>query len=169
MTTDPIGALADNDEALKLNPRSLAGLQNKANLLGRLGRTQEAIRVLDQAVDLYPDFIPARSGRGVYHARLSERELAIEDAEFSLQQDKSAANVYQLAGIYALTSRTAPKDRQEALRLLSLALTKDVGLVDVIPHDKDLDPIRQDASFIQLLDKARSLRVSLEEHSRKAP
>ncbi|HEV2948163.1 MAG TPA: protein kinase [Gemmataceae bacterium] len=169
MTTDPIGALADNDEALKLNPRSLAGLQNKANLLGRLGRTQEAIRVLDQAVDLYPDFIPARSGRGVYHARLSERELAIEDAEFSIHQDKSAANVYQLAGIYALTSRTMPKDRQEALRLLSLALTKDVGLVDVIPNDKDLDSIRQDASFIQLVDKARSLRASLEEHSRKAP
>src|SRR6266851_560127 len=33
MATDPTGALADIDKALKLNPRSLAGLQNKAHLL----------------------------------------------------------------------------------------------------------------------------------------
>jgi serine/threonine protein kinase/tetratricopeptide (TPR) repeat protein len=169
MMADPAGALADTEEALKLNPRSLAGLQNKAHLLGRMGKTQEAIRALDQAVDLYPDFIPARAGRGVYYARLSQRDLAHHDAEVSLRQDKSASNVYQLAGIYALTSRTTPEDRREALRLLSLALSKDVGLVDLISGDKDLDPIRQDAKFLQLVDKARSLRASLQEHSQKTP
>lgn len=169
MASDPAGALADIEEALKINPRSLAGLQNKAHLLGKLGRNQEAIRVLDQAVEWYPDFVPARSGRGVYHARLSQWDLARQDAQDSLQQDKGPANVYQVAGIYALTSRAHPEDRREAIKLLSLAYSKDLGLLDLMPSDKELDPIREDAGFVQLVDQARKLRASVDEHSRKSP
>jgi serine/threonine protein kinase/Flp pilus assembly protein TadD len=169
MATDPKGALADIDKALQLNPRSLAGLQNKAHLLGRLGRNQEAIQVLDREVELYPDFVPARAGRAVYRARLGHRDLAHQDAHESLNQDKGATNVYQVAGVYALTSRTNPDDRREALRLLSQALTKEMGLLDLIPGDKDLDPIRQHAGFVQLVDKARNLRASVDENSGKTP
>jgi tetratricopeptide (TPR) repeat protein len=163
MNSDPKGALADFDEGLKLNPRLLAGLQNKAHLLGRSGQNQDALRVLDQAVEWYPDYVPARAGRGVYHARLSHRDLAHQDAEESLRRDKSPLNVYQLAGIYALTSRTHPEDRKEALRLLSMALVKDVGLLNQLENDKDLDPIRQDKEFTQLVTKTRALRASLDE------
>jgi tetratricopeptide (TPR) repeat protein len=169
MPSDLPGALADIEEALKINPRSLAGLQNKGHILGKLGRNQEAIEVLDQAVALYPDFVPARAGRGVYHARLSHRDLALQDAEESLRQDKSPTNVYQVAGIYALTSRTHPQDRQDALRFLSQALVKDLGLLDWVSTDKDLDPIRQEAGFVQLVDKARKLRASVSDHSQQTP
>jgi serine/threonine protein kinase/Flp pilus assembly protein TadD len=169
MATDPDQALSDMDHALKLNPRSLAGLQNKAHILGRLGRNREGIQVLDRAVELYPEFVPARAGRAVYHARLGERDAALQDAEESLKQDKGAANIYQIAGVYALTSRTNPEDRREALRLLSLALTKNVDLLDLIPIDKDLDPIRSDAAFISLVDKARSFRASVTASTAKVP
>jgi serine/threonine protein kinase/Tfp pilus assembly protein PilF len=157
MATDPKGALADIEEALKLNPRSLGGLQNKAHLLGRLGRNQEGIQVLDKAVELYPDYVPSRAGRGVYHARLSHRDLAHQDAEESLRRDKSPKNVYQLAGIYALTSRTHPEDQKEAIRLLSMAFAKDAGLLSLLENDKDLDPIRQSKEFTALVDKTRAL------------
>jgi serine/threonine protein kinase/tetratricopeptide (TPR) repeat protein len=166
MAGDPKGALADFDEALKHNPRLLAGLQNKAHLLGRMGQNEDALRVLNQAVKWFPDYVPARAGRGVYHARLSHRDLAHGDAEESLLRDKSPSNVYQLAGIYALTSRTHPDDRKEALRLLSMALVKDVGLLNLLDIDKDLDPIRQDKEFIQLVNKTKALRASLNELSR---
>jgi len=166
MASDPKGAMADLDEALKLNPRLLAGLQNKAHLLGRMNRNEEALRALDQAVEWFPDYVPARAGRGVYHARLSHRDLAHLDAEESLRRDKSPSNVYQLAGIYALTSRSNPEDRKEALRLLSMALVKDVELVNLLETDKDLDPIRQDKEFTQLVNKSRALRSSLNELSR---
>jgi serine/threonine protein kinase/tetratricopeptide (TPR) repeat protein len=163
MAGDPQGALADFNKGLKLNPRLLAGLQNKAHLLARMGQNEAALRVLDQAVEWYPDYVPARAGRGVCHARLSHRDLAHQDAEESLRRDKSPRNVYQLAGIFALTSRTHPEDRKEAMRLLTTALVRDVGLLKELENDKDLDPVRQDKEFTQLVIKTRAVRASLDE------
>ena len=78
---DPRAALADYESALKLNPRYLTALQNKANVLAEdLGRTEEAIAALDTLLGLYPDYVPARAGRGVLHARLGRREAAHADA-----------------------------------------------------------------------------------------
>src|SRR5207302_7856877 len=128
----------------KLNPRSLAALQNKAHVLSKLGRNEEAARALDKAVDLYPDFVLARAGRGVLLARLGEREAAHQDAEQCLAHDNKPLTLYQLAGIYALTSQKNADDRRHAFRLLSLALQKGCGF-DLLETDKDLDPIRDSA------------------------
>src|SRR5207245_10087530 len=108
LSTDLPGALADFDKALEFNPRSLAAMQNKAHVLGRSDRPEEAVRVLDRAVELYPDFVPSRSGRRVYHGRLGHRAEALADAKESLLLDTSAPNLYPVAGIYALTSRQEP-------------------------------------------------------------
>ena len=79
---DPHGALADFDAALALNPRSQSALQNKANVLSEhLGRTEEAIRVLDTAIEHHPDYVKALAGRGVLLARLGRREAALRDAQ----------------------------------------------------------------------------------------
>src|SRR5204863_2680405 len=77
LATDLPGALADFERALECNPRSLAALQNKAHVLGRAGRNEEAAQTLDRAVELFPDFVPSRAGRGVYHARLGRRAAAV--------------------------------------------------------------------------------------------
>src|SRR5207302_698991 len=127
LAADPPGALADFEEALMLNPRSQSALQNKAHVLGKLGRTAEAVQALDAAVALYPDFVPARSGRGVLLARLGEREAALRDAREALRRDTKAATLYQAAGIYALTSQQQPDDRREAFRLLAAALRQGFG------------------------------------------
>src|SRR5262249_19029926 len=57
------GALADFQRALKLNPKSQLALQNIAHILSEKGRTEEALRILDRELDLYPDHVYARSGR----------------------------------------------------------------------------------------------------------
>jgi tetratricopeptide (TPR) repeat protein len=127
MATDPRAALGDYDQALRLNPRSLVALQNKAHLLSKQGRNEEAARVLDRAVDVYPDFLLARAGRGVLRARLGQRQAAHQDAADCLARDRKPLTLYQLAGIYALTSRTNPEDRRQAFRLLSAALQQGCG------------------------------------------
>src|SRR5262249_17528221 len=67
---DPAGALTDVEEALKLDPEFVYGLQFKAYVLAeRLNRQDEAIEVLNRTVALYPHFVPARAGRGVLLAR----------------------------------------------------------------------------------------------------
>jgi tetratricopeptide (TPR) repeat protein len=155
--TDLPGALEDFDKALEFNPRSLAALQNKGSVLGRSGRAEDAARVLDRAVALYPDFVPSRAGRGVYLARQGKRAAALEDARESLRRDTSPSNLYQVAGIYALTSHEQPDDRLEAFRLLSLALRQGFGF-DLLETDRDLGPVRDQPEFKRLVEAARSVR-----------
>jgi eukaryotic-like serine/threonine-protein kinase len=159
MNADPRAALDDFDQALKLNGRSLAALQNKAHILGKLGRNEEAARALDRAVEAYPDFIPARAGRGVLLARLGQREAAHKDAVDCLARDNKAMTLYQLAGIYALTSAKNAEDRQQAFRLLSVSLQRGIGF-DLLETDRDLDPIRSCPEFQTLVEAARAIRLT---------
>jgi serine/threonine protein kinase/Tfp pilus assembly protein PilF len=151
----PKEALADFDRALRLNPRSRDGLQDKAAVLSeKLGRTKEAVEVLNKEIELYPEFVPARAGRGVLLARLGKRDEAIRDAEECVRRDVEPLTLYQVANIYALTSRKQPDDRQRAILLLNWALDKGFGS-DYIGTDTDLDPIRGDADFQRLLAKVQ--------------
>ncbi|MDG3008080.1 protein kinase domain-containing protein [Paludisphaera mucosa] len=145
--SDPDGALEDFRQALRLDPRSLAALQNSAHVLSRTPeRAEEAIRLLGRALEAFPDYVPARSGRGVLLARLGRREEALADAEGALSRDSSPATLYQLAGVYAQTSRREPGDAAAALGLLSRALRGGFGW-DLVAVDPDLDPIRARPEF----------------------
>jgi serine/threonine protein kinase/tetratricopeptide (TPR) repeat protein len=156
---DPEGALSDFDAALSINPRSKSALENKAFVLAeRLGRPEEAIRVYDTTLLHHPDDAKAVGPRGVYHARLGRREAALSDARAALAlgdqaptAQEQAFTIYQVAGIFALTSRQQPEDRREALRLLALALRKDASWLRVLPGDHDFDPIRDRPEFRELL------------------
>jgi tetratricopeptide (TPR) repeat protein len=154
---DPMGALADLDRALALNPRSFEGLQNKAALLSdKLSRDDEALQVLEEAVRCYPDSVLARGGRGILLARQGKRNQAVADAREALLLDPSPRTQYQVAGIYAQTSRHNAADRVQALHLLSSALRAGASL-DRVKDDHDLDPLREDAEFQRVLAAARAL------------
>ena len=106
----------------------------------------------------HPDDAKAVGPRGVYHARLGRREAALADARAALAladqaptgQEK-AFTIYQVAGIYALTSRQQPEDHREALRLLALALRTDASWLQVLPDDHDFDAIRDRPEFHELI------------------
>jgi len=151
-------ALADFDEALKLNPRSRAALRNKAHVFAeKLDRPEDAIAALDRVVQHHPDFPTAYAERGVMHARLGNRDLALADAQAALERDNSPPLRYQTACIYALTARTHPKDREPALRLLRDALRLGYG-AGFLADDKDLDAIRTHPEFRRLQDAVTALQ-----------
>jgi serine/threonine protein kinase/Tfp pilus assembly protein PilF len=157
LADDPKGALADVEEALKINPFSVFGLQLKAHILGeRLDRPDDALKVLNRAVELHPDHAPTRAGRGVQLARLGRRADALKDAHEALLRDTRAPNLYQVGCIYALTSKTERDDRLEARRLLWSAL-KTGFAIDIVDTDTDLDPLRDDSEFKRLVEKAKTL------------
>jgi tetratricopeptide (TPR) repeat protein len=159
MAFDPEAALTDFRKALELNPRSRTALLNLAHdLAERLGRTADAVPALDQLVSLYPDYVHARASRGVYFARLGQRDAALRDAKECLQRDTWPSTLYQVAGIYALNARQHRDDRHEAFRLLSSALRKGYGF-ELLAQDRDLDPIRDDPEFHKLVEAARILRA----------
>ena len=156
----PIAALEDVEQALGINPTFVFAMQLKAHILAeRLKRGPEAIPVLDRAVELYPDYVPARAGRGVLLARAGKRSAAIRDAEEAILRDTKGPNLYQVACIYALTSRQEPADRVKGLELLRSGLRTGFGL-DLVDTDADLDPIRKDPAFDRIVADARAIHAS---------
>jgi tetratricopeptide (TPR) repeat protein len=156
--SDPRGALADFEKALTFNPLSRMALQSQASVLAeKLGRPADAIQVLDRLLTLYPDSVLALAGRGVLHARLGARETALRDARAALARDGSPATLYQVAGIYAQTSRQQAGDRKEALRLLSASLQRGYGR-ELLEKDRDLDPLRDGVEFRRLLGASSAPR-----------
>jgi serine/threonine protein kinase/predicted Zn-dependent protease len=154
---DPAGALADFDAALKLDPRYLPAWQNKAYVNDeKLHRLDKSIEALDAALRGQPDAVDALGGRGVLLARLGRRDAALRDAAACLRASDLPGVLYQVAGVYAQTSRTHPDDRKEAFRLLSAALRQGFGL-DLLETDHDLDPVRGLPEFKRLVDAARAL------------
>jgi serine/threonine protein kinase/Tfp pilus assembly protein PilF len=155
----PKAALADFAAAVRVNRRSVAGLQNQAHVLAeKLGDNAEAIRKLDELLGYYPDYAPALTGRGVLRARLGQRVAAQQDARAALVRDTTPQRLYEAAGVYALTAKDHPEDRREALRLLRDALQQGVGF-EIIDTDPDLAPIRADPQFQDLLKAARALQA----------
>jgi tetratricopeptide (TPR) repeat protein len=157
INTDLTGAISDFNDALEVNPRSLAAMQNKAYAQGKSGQNREAVKTLDGLLEVYPDYVPARSGRGVIHARLGNEKQAVADAEEAIKRDPSPAIAYQVAGIYALLDKARPGARAEAIRLLTAALRNGFGH-EYLEADKDLDPIRDTPEFKRVLETVRTLR-----------
>jgi tetratricopeptide (TPR) repeat protein len=157
---DPPAALADYEAALKLNPRLVYALQGKAHLLSRVDKNREAADALTRLIDVNPDVPDAWSGRGVLKARLNDRDGALADAREALRLSEGPATKYQVAGIYALTARTHPEDRREALSLLDTALRAGFGF-EYLADDPELDPLRKDPEFEKTVDAARKYRESL--------
>jgi hypothetical protein len=86
---------------------------------------------------------------------LTGRLRATADAEEGYRREHGASNVYQLAGVYALLSRTRPGSRAEAIKLLTAALRAGFGHIE---SDKDLDPIRDTPEFQRVLESVRALK-----------
>ncbi len=165
LSSDLPGALKDFEKAGELNPRYLPAMQNQAHALGKLGRNQEAVAVLDREIEMYPDYVPARAGRGVMLARLHKRQAAHEDASEALRRDFGPATQYQVAGIFALTSREEPNDRSQALLYLAAALRKGFGF-EMLEQDEDLDPIRDRPEFRQLVLATKTLQSAAAKSSK---
>jgi tetratricopeptide (TPR) repeat protein len=160
---DPHGALADFDRALALNPGSRHALQSKASVLSEeLGRAGEAVKLLDEVLRLNPDFLPARSGRGVLHARLGNRADALADATAVLGWAKPtdpryAELLFQVGCIYALTSRQNAADRELAVRYLRDGVRGGFG-ANLVATDADLKPLHGFPAFEDLRKAAEALK-----------
>jgi tetratricopeptide (TPR) repeat protein len=150
---DPAGALEDFRAARSLNPRSLPALRNEARLLAEmLGRTEDGVKALDEAIAQHPQSGPVLNDRSVLLARLGRRDEAVRDAEAALSLDDSAETLYRVSCTYALTSTREPGDASEALRLLALAARKDGSWLSKIDADPDLAPLRDRPEYRRLRD-----------------
>ena len=75
----PAAALADLDEAAKNNPKNANIQSNRATVLERMGRNDEALRAYGHALQLQPDFAEAIFARGALNEKLGRRAEAERD------------------------------------------------------------------------------------------
>lgn len=159
-TGDVTGAMADYDEARKLNPASYSALMNLANLQDeKLHREADAIRTLDALLKHHPHALPPRAGKAVLLARTGDRERALAEAEICLQRDPPREVRYQLAGVFALTSKSVANDAAKAYELMRSSLRDGYGW-DLLAIDPDLKPLHGQPEFLRLLESAQTLRAN---------
>ena len=157
MAKNPQEALADIDQALKLNPASILALQNKAYILSDfLKNNDAAIATLDTLISFHPRFILALTGRGVLHARAGHIDLALKDAADALLFDKSSTTAYQVACIHAQLFSKRPESLDPAIDLLRDAFKADRQWLTTAETDPDLNPIRNEPSFKKLMEGSRA-------------
>jgi serine/threonine protein kinase/Flp pilus assembly protein TadD len=158
---NPAAALTDCQEALKLNPASQSALQNMAYLYGeKLSQPEKAISTLTRFIEVAPRNAMIVASRGVYYARLGQRDSAIADGETALKLNDKPMTHYRVACIYAITSQKEPSDASKATDALAKALQRQAGLATLAQRDPDMDFLRTSGRFNELMEAALRLESS---------
>ncbi len=87
-------AIADCDEALRLDPAGTAALAMRARALARVGRHKEGLTNLEEALRIDPKCGVAYAGRGHIWLELDESSNALEDFARAIEFDPKSAWTY---------------------------------------------------------------------------
>jgi len=92
-------ALKDYSQALLLDPRYLAALNNRAYTLQALDRHKDALKDLDEALALAPDFPLALVNRAVSLRALGRNEDALKDVDRAIALGDTYARAFHQRGL----------------------------------------------------------------------
>lgn len=147
---DPAAALADIEQAVRQNPRSVSALQNQVYMLERLGRYDDAVGVMNRLFELTHPTPQLTASRGALLARLGRFDEAVRDATAALANTRVESVRAQVVVVYSLASVKKPELRAEAIRLLG-ELVADGYPTSKLAEDADLAPLRDDPAFQKLI------------------
>ena len=105
--------------ALEENPKHGAAIRGLSNSYVQLERYDDALRTIDKAITLDPQFAGNYALRGIIYDHLGRHELAMADYEKSLEMDPSVADgMHWLTRLLYNVQERPPtvKDRLEYLR-----------------------------------------------------
>ena len=123
---DPAGALEDLDEAIRLGSDEPLLRWWRAEMLGRLGRRDEAIADYDRAVVGFPDHAPARFERGVLLYERGDHAAALADFdEVTRLEPGNARGHHRRAGCLFRLQRWA-----DVIAAESRAIDLDAGVAE---------------------------------------
>lgn len=127
-----------------------------ATALEALGRSEEAtaqnragLKIVAEHMELNPDDARAATFRAVANGRIGDSKEGFKWAERALAIDPTDAGVkYNVSCFYALEGKS---DR--AIEILTQALDGGFNQRDWMENDPDLDSLREDSRFGELLDR----------------
>jgi len=112
---------------------------------------RKAFRLVERHLEFNPDDARAVTMGAVSLCRIGEKSKGIEWADRAIAIDSDDAGVsYNAACLYALEGKV-----DKAIASLEQAITRGFGNRAWLEHDPDLDALRDDPRFLQLLANAR--------------
>ncbi|HUN54672.1 MAG TPA: tetratricopeptide repeat protein [Smithella sp.] len=91
-------AVDNCSEAIRMNPSSLYGLDNRGGAYFKLGQYQLAIEDFNTAIRLKPDYAYAYNKRGAAYSALGQHQRAIEDFSEAIRLKPDYAKAYYNRG-----------------------------------------------------------------------
>ena len=115
------------------------------------GRDEDAISVFQKVIELEPDHYLAHATFGGYYRKLGLEELAQKHIGKAMRNIYDNESEYNRACLEAICGNV-----DQAIGLLRAALEKKQTYVEWIIHDPDLDFIREDSRFKELISSYNS-------------
>lgn len=139
-------AISAYQQALSIDPKNVHFLHCLGITYAVTGCVEDAIRTLQEIIQINPDHALAHATLSGYYKKMGMEELAQKHIGKAMKNFFDNENDYNRACLQALCGKT-----DEAITLLRIALEKKQTYVDWVVHDPDLDAIRQDPRFKQLI------------------
>lgn len=138
---------------LEINPNDTSALNQLGQVLDADGKFPEAVSCLKKAIEIDPEYALGYYDLGVILSRKKDgREEAMrcfkKALSLPLREPFSAYAIYSIACLHALAGR-----KKEAFDSLERALERGYPNRKYIDEDKDLNGIRRDARFTEMMKK----------------
>ncbi len=114
-------AVADFDEALKLEPKNASIYNNRGNARSDKGESDAAMADFDAAIKANPRYAAAYFNRANALAAKGETERALKDYDAAIKHNKRNVNAYIARGALLLASGASAKARADMKQAARLA------------------------------------------------
>jgi tetratricopeptide (TPR) repeat protein len=139
-------AILAYQQATSINPPKALYYHNLGLVYACEGRDEDAICAFQKVIEIDPDYSLAHATLGGYYRKMGLEELAQKHIGKAMKNIFDSENEYNRACLEAICGNT-----DHAIELLGVALRNKQTYVDWILRDPDLDFIRQDPRFKQLV------------------
>jgi len=133
-------------QATSIKPPKALYFHNLGLVYACEGRDEDAIAAFQRVIEIDPDYSLAHATLGGYYRKMGQEELAQKHIGKAMKNIFDSENEYNRACLEAICG-----NKDHAIELLGVALRNKQTYVDWILRDPDLDFIRQDPRFKQLV------------------
>jgi lipoprotein NlpI len=110
---DLAAAIADYDEAIKLDPKNASALTNRGTAHSEKGDADAALADFDEAIKRNPRYASAYFNRANAYAAKGDVDRALADYAASIRYDRRNVNAFIARGALYLASGAVPKARAD--------------------------------------------------------
>jgi len=135
-------------QAISIDPQNVSYYHNLGLVYSALGNNDDAFKTFQKILELDPGHSLAHASLGRFYKKEGLDELAQRHIEKAMKQIYHSENEYNRACLDAICG-----NNDQAIELLRMALENKQTHVDWMLHDPDLESLRDDERFMQLISE----------------